>query len=292
MALVFSLILSFHANAGSCTSQSQAALSMCKSKSFISEADPKGNFVNTNFRPTNERMSPESCQGFSDAYSRYKNLTENYIQSCDEQIEAADMACRNINISSKSDILDVTQGIQVRDQAKDSRGHLEALKPPMDRMKKQLDDCLRETGGRIVNTNKDRGDADMTGSPELPLSREVNESGTDSAGKLSLAQNQHLGYTRQSVASASSDPNVDHKIPSLEWGSPKKSKAEIAALQAKLRAYEESRGLHGALKPNTQQALRAPASAPTAALKSRNGIMGPENNLFQKIHLRYKAQRF
>lgn len=151
-----------------CKGAAERALAMCKTETMTSVAQSKVATIEKNFRPTNGRMSPESCQGFRDAYEDFKTVVDDYISNCNSETQKARQACLAVDlVSDPSKEPEFYEGIKLTGEALKKLPNLEHYKPPMDTLNQRLNDCLIHTPGRIVNTDTDRGDASVSsvGSP-------------------------------------------------------------------------------------------------------------------------------
>lgn len=155
----------------SCDDGVQQAMQMCKTETMISKAQAESQAIEKAFRPANGRMSPESCQGFWDGYSDFQSLTRSYIQNCQEKISTARASCKSevpAAVRDKGNFETIVNSIKTLKRAEQELPKLQALLPPMDKLKGRLADCLRDTPGRIVNTDTDRGNADLAANLSFP----------------------------------------------------------------------------------------------------------------------------
>lgn len=151
-----------------CLQEAQLALNTCQSNSAINGSKETSDKIMSDFKPKNDRMSAESCQGFKESYKAYDKLTDDYIDNCRSSL--IDRVGQCLQTEIQGDAPDKAQRIseilKLQNQAVGELPKLKHLKAPMPKMKAMLDDCLRQTQGKdIKNTNKDRGNADMNGDP-------------------------------------------------------------------------------------------------------------------------------
>lgn len=166
-ALIFSLsVLASSAASAECTAIGEQAIKTCRSEQALNGAQNDSQGIFSRFKPNNNRMSPESCQGFKDSYDDYKNLTDEYIGNCKKMIDQLDECIVGIYDKPKgpSTMEDLRKATDLQQQSVAELPKLLHLKAPMPKMKSMLDDCMRETQGqRIKNTNTNRGDAKSEG---------------------------------------------------------------------------------------------------------------------------------
>lgn len=149
-----------------CIRDTMQALQICKTDQAIQSAQQQRSRIEELFRPANGRMSPESCQGFSDAYDKYKQLTQNYIEACQQKIDLAGASCEQDAAAAArgtpEDFRHFLNSLKDLKEAKGKLPNLQALIPPMENLKALVaKSCLKDLPGRVTNTNTDRGDANV-----------------------------------------------------------------------------------------------------------------------------------
>lgn len=295
-----------------CASIGEQALKTCRSEQALSGAQQDAQDIFGKFKPNNNRMSPESCQGFKDSYNNYRDLTNSYIQNCKSMIDQVDECIVSIFDKPKgpSTLEDLRKATDLQGRAVAELPKLMHLKAPMPKMKSLLEDCLRETQGqRIQNTNTDRGDANTNGSPTANKgsagadgsgqggsgSSAGNGSGGGSSGggeglggspssASKAAQNSSAtqdrkamvtnGSTQQAAGAAVLNPSGGG-APIVRGDSPAGSAAPHGKASSLARLVEHQRVMK-------RLGQRRPASSLEA-----EGITGPHSNMFFNIKGRY-----
>lgn len=282
-----------------CSQAGQEAKSMCSSETLTSMADAKQQSILKNFNPANGRMSPESCQGFSDAYRDFKRLVNDYVTGCQSKIQQAASNCRPTN--SVDDIDDFLAGAELVKSARASFPKLLAYRPAFEKLDQRLADCLRQTPGHIVNTDTDRGNANTQA--QIPPS----PSTTSSVAGGAVINPQIHGdpaaapaTPRRIIPAYCSDPALSESSMCQQGteSAPEPEKEELSKSRHSLAQVNNSiqgKALHDTpARTPTQPALvshhptRTPASIDTLIRHPR--IHGRHSDLFRIIHIRYLAQ--
>lgn len=294
--LFSTLFMSTLAYAG-CGGDAQQAIQMCKTEAIISDSSSKSQAIEKAFHPANGRMSPESCQGFLDGYSDFQRLTVKYIQNCQQKISAARASCKSETPAAVSGdasaFENLVQSAKTLKSAEKELPKLQALIPPMDNLKSKLADCLRDTPGRIANTNSDRGDAknanqlqeNHAGGSPLIFPASQTSRVENILGKLGAK----VSHVRDASAPLRADPSVlDPQKASRQLVERKaKTFRDLGPQSLASRTLQLRDGRGGLVTIVTHQEV-FPTRGP-ASFKSHRELANRHRNIFSIIKERYKA---
>lgn len=290
-----------------CLMQAEQAFNTCQSNTAINGSKETSDKIMSDFKPKNDRMSAESCQGFKESYQAYDKLTDDYINNCRSSLIDEVGSCLRDEI--QGDAPDKAQRIseilKFQNKAVAELPKLKHLKAPMPKMKAMLDDCLRQTQGQdIKNTNTDRGNAKMDGDPS-------NSGGSDGTSSQANSNSMTGGQGGGGGSSGGgfnlgegSLLNREEKISSKDKATDKSDNLEEkntdgATINQGVKAADTPTGgqVSSAILDNSSMAKLVKHQRQIRAIMLRKpasnhygiqGLTGPHTNMFNNVKTRYR----